>query len=807
MTEGQGYPFVLFGAEPSRWYDLIDDLFSYEICFVSAPDEDARQAVAEAWERGLDQRAVELVSPFLWTDRWALARVRPAGWSEASVKEMARAVQGALRKVHEACPIEEVVLAESRESGSAWDAWSAAKHGEPKVGPAWPIKLPRSEARFPAACAEDPAFESARHEARAALAEEAREASLTASEGDGEGDDIDGSSGRSGEGVGGGARLVEGELKLVGLDAGAMPRAIEVEAEDEKLFGERTNVAVAPSGRVFGVAKLRRQPPQAAWIADGALGAADGGPLPNVYGASLTARDDSEAALLGFDRDSLWEVDFAEGIAVRLFKHKESLSDVAYGPDGRVLLLVESSLDVYVRGESGTSLEKRWAVNGYTLRSLRRGRVLFVTCYEGGDDGITVLGFDGSTLRRLARVNASVSELVVKDDRVFTEVHTDGDGEAYELAGWEAMLAKLDADPSAFPEVPEYVKEESEDADEGSSRSDEDDGGDSDDSGDDDDEPQDSDEDDDGYQDDEDEDEDESDDDDDDDDDKPRATRKKAGGYALQPSPGRVGLVYLGQRSPVKPRAATKISADIKTQFGGSSSVEASEDSSLFYGWKKDGRRSFRFAVLLDGKLLETDATSSSASTMMALRHDRKQVLTSSDDDSKLWSISLPSGKASLVWDFSKEEDESEVYSIEPLAFNRAIATTIEGMWIFSLAAGRPAVEARGHLDVQQAEVTLEGRVIIAELGDSRNPMHVWGVFEDGLRTLAELELRPSKIEVREGRALVQGTGGAGWYELVNIEDAWRAASRDTSGARYPRLALSAAPDEEEDEDEDDDED
>jgi hypothetical protein len=79
MSEGQPYPFPFYGAEPNDWFDLDQDLFSYELRFAKAPDAGARQAIGEAWEQGLDQRAVELVSPFVWADRWALVRVRPAG--------------------------------------------------------------------------------------------------------------------------------------------------------------------------------------------------------------------------------------------------------------------------------------------------------------------------------------------------------------------------------------------------------------------------------------------------------------------------------------------------------------------------------------------------------------------------------------------------------------------------------------------------------------------------------------------------------------------------------------------------------
>jgi hypothetical protein len=134
MIEAQAHPFAFYGAEPHDWFEPEGELFSYELCFAAAPDAAARRAVAEAWERGIDARAVAHVAPLLWADRWALVRVRPAGWNRAGVAEMARAVQRALARVHEAHALEEVSLAEALESESAWDTWSLAQRGRRAEG-------------------------------------------------------------------------------------------------------------------------------------------------------------------------------------------------------------------------------------------------------------------------------------------------------------------------------------------------------------------------------------------------------------------------------------------------------------------------------------------------------------------------------------------------------------------------------------------------------------------------------------------------------------------------------------------------
>jgi hypothetical protein len=611
-------------------------------------------------------------------------------------------------------------------------------------------------------------------------------------------------------------RVVEGDISIVRPNAADVPVKVEVAPSQAQLFGSRAETAVAPNGRVFGIGKPRGKPKQAGFLEDGTFHAAIGEPLPNAYAGYLAAREDSQAALIGFDASSVWEITFADRRIRRLFRQGESLADVAYGPDGRIIVLTSSSLDVYRREGDGAGLEQRWSIDSYAVRSARGGRLLFVSCFEGGDDGITVLGFAGASLRRLARAVCSVSEIFVKGGRVFVEDSGgEGGGVFAEVAGLDRLIERLDANPDAFAEVPVNKQERAEPGpDDAGGEDDDEDDDESEDSDSDEESESESEEDSDSEEDSEDEDDDdddddEDDDDDDDDDDRPPArSRRGPSSLTVEPRPGRVGLVQLGRRSPLEKPKDPEVPRDVKNRFGTGSDVRATPDGALYYGWKKEGRRSFRFAALLEGQLIETEATSKSSSTQMSVRWDRRQILASSDDGKKLWSIELPKGRATLVHDFTGDAAEDEVDFCLPLAFGRVFVSTVSDAWIFSLSKGAPSLEMRGELDVQAIEAVCDGRAVVFETTEGKL-LRVWGVFEDGLRELAGFDLQPSEIFAREGRVIVKGSGGLGWFEVVGIEGAWKAAQRDGGGARYPRVELSkeAASDDDDDDDGENDDD
>jgi hypothetical protein len=274
----------------------------------------------------------------------------------------------------------------------------------------------------------------------------------------------------------------------------------------------------------------------------------------------------------------------------------------------------------------------------------------------------------------------------------------------------------------------------------------------------------------------------------------------------VEPGPGKVGLEHLGRRSPLEELDEPEIPRDVKSRFGTGSEVKVTPDGSLYYGWKKEGRQKFRFAALVQGHFIETEATSKSSSELMTIRWDRRQIVAASDGDKKLWSIELPQGRATLIHDFSGEEYDDEVYGCLPLAFDRVFVTTSSDAWVFSLAKGAPALEMRGELDVQSFEPACDGRAIVFETTDGKL-LRVWGVFEDGICELAGFDLQPSEIDVREGRVLVKASGGLGWFELLGIEDTWAVARRE-GGARYPRVELKkeASSDDDDENDDDDDE-
>jgi hypothetical protein len=754
---------------------------------------------------------------------------------------MARAVASALERIHGVCPLEQVALLEALESDTEWDNWSLAQRSEPKLGPAWPVALPKTGAgeRFAATCAEDPEAERAREEVRAELAHLEQQRSIDEPAGgvsrdddddsDDSGEGNDESSGPSSESrrepEGEPPKVTEGELRVERRPYSETRDWDQIPSDIRKMFGGRSDIIKSPNGFFFGITKPRRKRAIAAWVEDGSLRTAEQDELPDSYGPSFAERDDDGAALIGFDDDSVWEVVFAEGRARRLFKHSESLSGIAYGPEGRAVLLASSSLDVYRREGDAASLEARLNINGYSIRSVRGGRVLFVSCFESGDDGVTVFGFDGPTLRRLARVQFSVSDVVVTGDRVIVHDQSGDEIEAFELLGWGDLLAKLDAEPSAFQEVAAYTEADKEDEDEesdaeeepsdngeddespesDSSASDDDESSDDESSDDESDDESSDDESDDESSDDESSNDDEDEDSDDDEAATPKARRKKGPeDLAVQPSAGRVGILYLGRKSPPASKAGATVGKSMRAEFGGSSDIEVTDDGSLYYGWKKDGRRAYRFAVHSDGRLIPTDLVSKSSSTMMAVRWDRRQIVVASDGDKKLWSVSLPDGSATLVHDFSKEPDEDEIYSLAALASDRILVTTLGEAWLFSLATGTPSLESRGALDVQQTEAFCSGRAVVLEVSEGK-PLRVWGVYEDGLRELAQLEVDPLDMKVTGPTVLVRAMG-EGWYEIVNTEDAWQAAKLDASGSTYPRVDLTTTSKKDNDKDDDTDE-
>ncbi len=300
---------------------------------------------------------------------------------------------------------------------------------------------------------------------------------------------------------------------------------------------------------------------------------------------------------------------------------------------------------------------------------------------------MTIVGFDGSKLRRVARVKASVGEVRIAEGRAFM----DHIGDTYELLGLDALIERLATNPDAFPEVAVYTPSEE----------------------------------------------------DEDDDEAPESGPKRAPEeYAIEPAPGRVGLRYLGKQRPL-PEDEEDVPKDVRARFGaGAREVERYRPADVYIGWKKEARRSFVFAVLKDGELIETAVKASSPSSTGLVNADRSAALVATDGDAKLWWVDLPHGKPVLVHDFSKEDSEDEVYTLEALASGRVIVGTASETWIFSVSGGASRLEARGDLDLRVVESAAGGRVAVLEASEGK-PIRVWGVYDDGVRTLAELEPEP----------------------------------------------------------------
>ncbi|WP_437574604.1 hypothetical protein [Sorangium sp. So ce887] len=570
---------------------------------------------------------------------------------------------------------------------------------------------------------------------------------------DGDEDQDESASDEGDEDEGSRPEVLEGAIRVERRRSREVPAEPQIERAQRELFGSTSCVSMAPGGRVYGIAKLRRKPVTAAWIEGGELKRAEGEVLPSPHGY-IAAREDGGAVLYGFDDKLVAELSFADGKLRRLFEHEASISEIAYGPEDRILLAADESLDVYRREGEGAVLEQRWAVSGYGLTPAHGGRLLLVKSYEGEDseDGLTLVGFDGSKLRRVGRVKASVGEVRIAEGRAFM----DHSGDTYELLGLDALVERFATSPDAFPEVAVYTPSE----------------------------------------------------DDDDGDGAPESGPKRAPEeYAIEPAPGRVGLRYLGKQRPL-PEDEEDIPKDVRARFGaGAREVERYRPADVYIGWKKEARRSFVFAVLKDGELIETAVKAGSASSSGLVSADRSTALVATDGDAKLWWVDLPHGKPVLVHDFSKEESEDEVYTLEALASGRVIVGTSSETWIFSVSGGASRLEARGDLDLRVVERAAGGRVAVLEVSEGK-PVRVWGVYDDGVRTLAEIEPEPLTFEPSaDGRFFFEAVNRLGWYELVNLEDAWEAGRRDPSGERYPPVVLAPKPPEQDEDDEDDGED
>ncbi|EYF03342.1 Hypothetical protein CAP_5674 [Chondromyces apiculatus DSM 436] len=568
---------------------------------------------------------------------------------------------------------------------------------------------------------------------------------------------------------------MHGPIEVAPIPRAEWPRPTAITREQRRPFGAEGDVALGPGGLLYGVCKDKRKPHVAAWVVGGELHTAEDTPLPGGRTAYLAARDDGAAALIGLDFDSLWEVDFEGHVARRLLKHEESLSDIGYGPDDRILMLAGTALDAYRRVGSRAVLDRRWHIEGYGMMTLHEGRLVAVKRIEDGRDGITLYGFHGDSLRLLARANTNVGALFAEDGRVFFE-HNGHEAEFYELAGVSVLRALLDARPESFPEVPVLERGPTDDVgldEESDARSDDDALV-------------------------------------DEDEDLDEAPPKSPDEVVVEPAPGRVGLRSLGKKSPLRRQRDEAIPKDVKALFGARATVVHAGAGDLYTGWKKDGKTAFRYAIYggVRGKeLLDTELKSSAQSTLICMSPDRTSAFVPTDGDGKLWRVDLRTGKATLIRDFSKEKTEKEIYVLQALAHERVLVGTSSETWIFSVAGGTPRVEIRGQLDIREAEILSEGRVAVLQASSGR-PLRVWGIFEDGVRTLAAFKVTPASFHASDGKFYVNAEGDLGWFEIVNVDDAWATAQRSASETRYPRIDLSEAPppreDEERDEDEDD---
>ncbi len=526
------------------------------------------------------------------------------------------------------------------------------------------------------------------------------------------------------------------------------PPALPDNADD--LFGDTANVQSTAAGLTFGFVRKPRRPLSFAVLEGG-----EGGTLRPIalthsrYGVTMAARPDGRAALTtGPDDHSISEVSFAEGearlLASELSFHPEAL---AYLGDDRVAAVGSDSLFLYRRVDGKLEPTARLGTTGTKLYSALGGRFLIVSGWQ--DPSLKIYGVEGDELRLLVGFSPEIEALVERAGRVYVKPETDRD--MYELVELEGAhrLAFSTRDEATYPRLEAYQESLDDDDDDPSSE--------------------------------------------DEDDDKP------PGGHAVEAAPGRVGLRY---REGFEPTKLPSMPKDVGKLFG--SAGNADFYNGIAYGWKKEARRSFRFAVWREGNFFESPFTATSPSTtVMALRQDGGAALVALANDRELWEVDTHGGQARKLWTVVDEDDE--LYSIDFLADGHHVVLGTDSVYVLAPAAegAGSRVLARFGINASDVLVSPDGRAFVLE-GVGEGGLYVIGRQGDRFKTLAHFpKTGPDTLREDGGRCFAELDDGA-WYELIGIDEAYRAAFESGAPFDDPPPHVVASDDEDEDSDDED---
>lgn len=140
-----GYPFLFYGHRPAEWTEGANAGHFYELRFVRRGTPDELRAAAAAWVAALAGTPVVSVD---WTfaGDWALVRCGEEipSRGDTHFEQFFSGIDRAMRAVHAALPLAEVVMGNARGGGtSAWDDWSRSQQPWPSPYPAFDVEYTR----------------------------------------------------------------------------------------------------------------------------------------------------------------------------------------------------------------------------------------------------------------------------------------------------------------------------------------------------------------------------------------------------------------------------------------------------------------------------------------------------------------------------------------------------------------------------------------------------------------------------------------------------------------------------------------
>lgn len=138
-AKGAEFPFLFYGRRPPHAHEAAMGGHVYEVCFVDAPDEARRGALAQALVKKAKKGAATVSSLVRLSGRHALFDFAEtwatAGRGEQDLDAFYDHVDAILRALHAVAQIEQVVYETATAPGEhPWDTWTRAQRPQPAPG-------------------------------------------------------------------------------------------------------------------------------------------------------------------------------------------------------------------------------------------------------------------------------------------------------------------------------------------------------------------------------------------------------------------------------------------------------------------------------------------------------------------------------------------------------------------------------------------------------------------------------------------------------------------------------------------------